>query len=249
MEVASGHILIGTSGWSYAHWREVFYPPKLPPRDYLAFYAAEFPTVEINSSFYHLPRETTVARWASTTPESFCFSVKASRYLTHQLRLRDCQEPLQTFLGVVAGLAAKLGPLLFQLPPGLHRDSALLAEFLDLLPSRLRIAVEFRHKSWYEEEVFALLASRGVALCVHDLHGCEVPPVVTAPFAYVRLHGPARAYTGSYSSETLAAWAGTAVTWAAENRDVYVYFNNDIGGYAVQNARELQALVASAGPV
>jgi len=246
MQTRNGHIFIGTSGWSYAHWREVFYPCKLPSRDYLAFYATEFPTVEVNSSFYHLPRETTVARWVSVTPEHFLFAIKASRYLTHQLRLRGCEDPLQTFLRLVAGLGAKLGPLLFQLPPGLHRDTPLLAAFLDLLPSGLRIAVEFRHKSWYDDEVFALLASRGTALCVHDLRGSEAPPMATAPFAYMRLHGPQQAYTGSYSSDALTAWAERITTWATEGRDVYLYFNNDIGGHAVQNARELRALVASA---
>lgn len=239
-----GRILIGTSGWSYAHWREIFYPREVAARDYLSFYATQFPTVEVNSSFYHLPSEISVARWVNMTPGGFCFAVKASRYITHRLRLRECSEPLAVFLRLARGFGPKLGPILFQLPPGLHRDDTLLADFLALLPPDLRIAIEFRHPSWYEDAIFTLLSSRGIALCLHDLRGSAAPSVVTARFVYVRFHGPHQAYTGSYNEEQLAAWAERTKSWAEDGHDVYVYFNNDIGGYAVKNARELQALVS-----
>jgi len=242
-----GKILIGTSGWSYSHWRGIFYPPDVASANFLAFYTQKFPTVEINSSFYHLPRATTIARWASTTPAGFCFAVKASRYITHLLRLRNCAEPLQAFFTLVRGFGNKLGPVLFQLPPGLHRDTDLLAEFLALLPPDLRVAIEFRHKSWYENSVFALLVSHGVALCLHDMRGSEAPPEPTAPFVYLRFHGPQQAYTGSYEPSQLARRAAQIGEWAASGRDVYAYFNNDIGGYAVQNAQELRCLVDLAG--
>lgn len=239
---------MGTSGWAYQHWRGTFYPPDVASADLLAFYAQQFDTVEINSSFYHLPKPSTIARWAAITPAGFCFAVKASRYVTHRLRLRDCTESLETFLALIRGLGTKLGPVLFQLPPGLHRDNDLLAQFAALLPEDLRVTVEFRHKSWYEDVVFDLLSSRNIALCIHDMHGSEAPAELTASFVYLRLHGPQQAYTGSYEPTQLAAWAEKVRQWAASGRDVYVYFNNDIGGHAVHNARQLRTLVESATP-
>lgn len=236
---------IGTSGWSYAHWGGTFYPEGLPSHDYLAFYAAEFSTVEINSSFYHLPRETTIANWVKRTPDHFCFAVKASRYITHRLRLVNFEEPLETFVRLARGFGPKLGPVLFQLPPSLQRSEILLTEFLKFLSSDLRVAIEFRHKSWYEDSIFALLSGYGAALCLHDFPGSETPLEVTAPFVYLRFHGPQQAYTGSYDRAQLAAWAKRVSLWLECGRDVYAYFNNDIGGYAVQNARELRALVES----
>lgn len=238
-----GQVLIGASGWSYDHWREIFYPQRLAARDFLAFYASEFPTVEVNSSFYHLPRETTVARWVKVTPDGFCFAVKASRYITHRLRLRECEEPLKTFFRLAQGFGSKLGPVLFQLPPSLHRDENLLVDFLALLPQNLRAAVEFRHKSWYDDSIFALLSSHEVALCLHDFPGCETPMEMTASFTYVRFHGPRQAYTGSYDRARLAVWAERIRRWARNGHDIYAYFNNDIGGHAVHNACELSALV------
>jgi len=228
----------------------VFYPEALPARDRLVYYATEFPTVEINSTFYHLPRETTVASWARSTPSDFCFAVKVSGYITHRLRLRGCEEPLRAFVRVVGGLGSKLGPLLFQLPPSLRRDPGLLAEFVGLLmeslaplPNQPRVAFEFRHQSWYQEEVFQLLASQGVALCVHDFRDCEAPFRLTSSFAYVRLHGPQRPYTGSYGTEYLDRLANELRAWAASGQDSYVYFNNDVAGHAVCNARELRRRV------
>ena len=239
----AGRVRIGTSGWSYGHWREVLYPRGVSARDFLPLYATHFPTVEVNSSFYHLPRSTTVAHWVAVTPSGFCFAVKASSYITYRLRLTRCEQPLAAFLEIAGGFGQKLGPILFQLPPGLHCDLSRLREFISLLPAGLRCAFEFRHKSWYQDGVFTLLSQHHLALCIHDLHGSEAPLEVTAPFVYLRLHGPQRAYTGSYGPEALESWAKIIGGWTAAGRDVYVYFNNDIGGYAVQNARELTALV------
>lgn len=243
MKAPQAKVLVGTSGWSYAHWKGVFYPPELRPKELLAFYASEFPTVEVNSSFYHMPCETTLEHWASATPDNFRFALKLNRYITHRLRLRQCREPLETFLRLALILGTKLGPLLVQLPPGLKRDLILLQDFLDLLPPDILAAIEFRHTSWYEEETFKLLSAKKRALCVHDLQGSEAPLLATAQFVYVRLHGPQRGYTGSYTQEQLAHWATTISAWLAAGKDVWVYFNNDIGGHAVHNARELRSLL------
>jgi uncharacterized protein YecE (DUF72 family) len=238
---------IGTSGFSYSGWRGVFYPEKLPQARWLEHYAQQFPTVEINNSFYRLPSEQTFQGWRDRTPAGFLFAVKGSRLITHLRRLRDVQEPLATFLSHARHLQEKLGPTLYQLPPSLERDEGLLEAFLALLPEDLPQVIEFRHRSWYEERVYAAMRRYNAALCIHDMSQSESPMIATADFAYVRFHGTTSRYAGNYSDEQLEDWANRIRQLARDSNlnSVYTYFNNDIEGHAVNNAQTLAQLLAS----
>jgi uncharacterized protein YecE (DUF72 family) len=235
---------IGTSGWSYDHWDGVLYPPGTPPRDRLAHYVRRFGTVELNASFYRWPRTATFASWRRRLPSGFQLSVKAPRGLTHAKRLYAPE----TWVGRLTACWHELGDrravLLVQLPPTQVRDDARLDFFLGLLPDWMRVAVEFRHPSWHDEAVYALLERHGAAYCV--MSGAGLPCVLraTAPFVYVRLHGPddAHLYAGSYPDADLRWWADRIGEWARDGRDVYAYFNNDGHGHAVRNAETLRAL-------
>jgi uncharacterized protein YecE (DUF72 family) len=238
---------VGCSGWSYDHWREgVFYPPRCPARRWLSFYAARFETVELNSTFYRLPRREAVARWAEQTPADFAFAVKVSRYLTHVNRLRDVELHLPILLERLAPLvdAGKLGPLLWQLPPTFARSDERLAKALDRFPAELRHAVEFRHESWFAPEPLALLAEHGVALVVADQPGAPPRkwPEPRAGFSFVRFHRGRRGRRGNYSTSELSLWARTLRRWA-KHGDVYAYFNNDQEGFAPRNALDLRRLL------
>jgi uncharacterized protein YecE (DUF72 family) len=219
----------------------------------LAYYAREFPTVELNAPFYRLPTADTFRRWRCAVPPGFVFAVKASRYLTHVTRLRAPAQPLRRLLRRLRRLGPTLGPLLLQLPPGFHRDLDRLDRLLAVLrrqrtvPS-LRVALEVRHASWIVPEVLRRLRGAGVALCLSDWPGLEVPPIPTAPFVYVRRHGYGARYAGRYPAARLAADAARIRRWLAAGRDVYVYFNNDALAQAVQDARRLRALLAARAP-
>jgi uncharacterized protein YecE (DUF72 family) len=231
---------VGCSGWNYDHWRDgVFYPPRCPARSWLSFYAERFDTVEVNSTFYRLPRRDAVARWVEQTPVGFVFAVKVSRYVTHVKRLRDVDVHLPLLLERIAPLAeaGRLGPLLWQLPPTFARDDGLLEEALAAFPRDLRHAVEFRHDSWFAAKPLALLAKHGVALVVADRPGAPGPDRLepTAGFSFVRFHHGARGRRGNYSKTELADWAGTLRLWASRGA-VYAYFNNDWEGFAPRNA-------------
>jgi len=241
-------VRIGCSGWNYAHWREgVFYPPRCPARRWLEYYAERFDTVEVNSSFYRLPRRDAVARWAEQTPPGFVFAVKVSRYVTHIKRLREVDVHLPLLLERIAPLhdAGKLGPLLWQLPRTFARDDRVLAEALGSFPSTLRHAIEFRHESWFARGPLDLLAEHGVALVVGDRPGAPGPdrPEPTAGFAFVRFHQGRRGRRGNYSDAELADWSPTLRAWASSG-DVYAYFNNDWEGFAPRNALAMRALLA-----
>ena len=236
-------ILIGTSGFYYEHWRGVFYPEDLPKRRFFEYYMERFDTVELNSTFYHLPRLKTTEHWAEASPPDFRFSLKAYRGITHYRKLKDVREELYRYLHLVKPLKPKIATILFQLPPSLHRDDALLEDFLALLPAGYRYTVEFRHESWMEAPVYDLLRSANVALCLNDFGKRSMEPIVTADFAYLRFHGPTGRYGGSYDDEILALWARWLKEETGELRNVCVYFNNDVGGYAVQNALRLRELV------
>jgi uncharacterized protein YecE (DUF72 family) len=238
---------IGTSGWSYPHWDGVLYPPGTPPRDRLGYYLERFETVEVNSPFYRWPTERTFARWRQQLPESFRMAVKAPRSLTHGSRLYAPERWLERIERGLEALGEKRGPLLVQLPPSLEYDYTRLAYFLQRVPHDLQIAVEFRHSSWAREEVFALLEERRAAYCV--MSGAGLPCVLraTAPFVYVRLHGPDPngLYAGSYSEDDLRWWGERLREWGHGGREVFAYFNNDMEGYAVRNALRLQEIVRS----
>jgi len=234
---------VGTSGWVYPHWRGVFYPPDLPQSRWFEYYARHFDTVEVNNTFYRLPEAPTFQEWAAQAPTGFVYALKASRYLTHLKKLKDAAEPLQRFLERARLLGSHLGPILYQLPPNWRLDLERLEGFVQLLPKDLLHAFEFRHPSWYSEEALALLDRYGAGLCITDLPGLASPLRVTGRLAYVRFHGPQRAYEGSYSEEELAVWAKRVRGFLASSRPAYIYFNNDAHGYAAQNALRLREML------
>jgi len=242
-------IHIGTSGWSYDHWTGVLYPHGARPADRLGLYTQRFETVELNSSFYHWPRAATFAGWRRRVPDGFRFSVKAPRGLTHAKKLYAPEAWVERIAAGWHELGDRRAVLLVQLAPDHVRDDARLEYFLGLLPPWLRTAVEFRHPSWIDDEVFALLEHHEVAYCV--MSGAHLPCVLraTAPFVYVRLHGPdhEHLYAGSYSDADLRWWAARLREWEAAGRTVYAYFNNDGEGHAVRNAITLRDLLAG-GP-
>jgi uncharacterized protein YecE (DUF72 family) len=237
-------IRVGTSGWHYDDWAGRFYPEDLKKSDWLSFYMQHFDTVEINNTFYHLPKETSVKRWHKQAPKDFVYTVKASRYITHIKKLKDAGEGLTTFYERMKLLGSNLGPVLFQLPPSLHKNIKLLAGFLDILPKRHSAIFEFRHDSWYCDEVYELLDKYGVGFCTHDLSGGESPRIVTGKLLYLRLHGTTGRYSGNYPDKILQQWA----KWIKENaggRNVFAYFNNDYNAYAVNNAKQLREFLVS----
>lgn len=233
---------IGTSGWSYQHWQGVFYPPDMPSRQWLDHYKWHYQTVELNASFYRWPADTTFARWRRVLPDGFLMSVKASAGLTHRKRLYQPERWLARIAAGLQHLGPRLGVLLVQLPPNQPCDLPRLAYFLEQAPAWLRLALEFRHPTWHQEAVFDLLAQHGAAYCV--MSGAQLPCILraTAPFVYVRLHGPDyhHLYAGSYSDDDLRWWADRCRDWAAQGLDVFAYFNNDGGGNAVRNAAGLR---------
>jgi uncharacterized protein YecE (DUF72 family) len=234
---------IGTSGWHYNHWRGPFYPEKLPAARMLDFYITHFDTVELNNSFYKLPSVEAFANWRRSTPPGFCFAVKASRFLTHNKKLKDPESALQNFLPRAEALQEKLGPILFQLPPRWRVNVDRLREFLQALPRRHRYAFEFREPSWNTEAVYDTLRRHNAAYCIYELDCFHSPLEVTADFAYVRLHGPGGKYQGCYSPSTLREWAGRIAQWN-KLRAIYIYFDNDQAAYAAQNALALKRLLS-----
>ena len=240
----AAQIRIGCSGWQYAHWRGRFYPRDLAVDRWLEFYVERFDTVELNGSFYRLPAAAAFAGWRRRTPPGFVMAVKASRYLTHLRRLREPAEPLERLWSRAERLGDRLGPMLYQLPPRWQPDLERLRAFLEAVPRDRAQAVEFRDPSWYAADVDDLLERHNVARCLHDMPGSATVPRPLGPFAYVRFHGATAKYRGGYSPQRLTAWADRLTRWAAEGVPSYVYFNNDIGGHAVQDAARLRELVA-----
>jgi len=232
---------IGTSGWHYDHWRRRFYPGELDKRNWLEFYARNFTTVELNNSFYRLPSETAFANWYESSPASFTFAVKVSRFITHVKRLKDAEEAVGRFITRAKILGEKLGPLLYQLPPNMHRNDERLASFLSILPEEMKHVFEFRHQSWLEEKVFEILRQHNAGFCIFDMPPLSCPLVATADFAYVRFHGSTGLYSSCYSDEELADWAKKLADLAVNLKAVYIYFNNDAEAFAVRNAITLRS--------
>ncbi|MGB9723325.1 MAG: DUF72 domain-containing protein [Chloroflexia bacterium] len=246
MAAGTGRSFVGTSGWIYPHWRGVFYPPHLPQKAWFAHYAGHFDTVEINNTFYRLPGEAAFRNWQEQAPPGFLYALKVSRYITHMKKLQQVEEALDRFLERTRLLGDHLGPLLYQLPPGWHGAPERLEAFLRLLPGDLLHVFEFRHPSWFCAEIFALLERYGAALCLPNMPGLESPRRAVGPAVYVRMHGAVFLYASCYSREELEDWAGWLSTERRAGRDVYVYFNNDAFGYAVENARQLRELLETA---
>ncbi|MGH7166843.1 MAG: DUF72 domain-containing protein [Nitrospiraceae bacterium] len=240
-------ILVGTSGWSYAGWRGSFYPKTLPSRRHLEFYAKEFPTTEVNYSFYHLPRPATYESWAAQVPEPFVFALKASRLITHVKRLANAEEPWRVFVSNAEPLGTHLGPILLQFPPSFQRDTDRLAAFLAIAgrepPRPLRLVCEFRHESWFTKPVYRLMERHQVALCIADSPRYPRRDVLTADFTYLRFHGREKLFASCYTKPQLVEEARAITRYARQGLEVYAYFNNDAQGYAVQNARLLRELL------
>lgn len=244
-------ILIGTSGYNYPHWwNGVFYPSNLPQRQWLEFYARSFNTVELNVTFYRLPKKEVFEGWYKRTPKGFSFAVKGSRWITHIKRLKDCREPLALLLDQASGLKEKMGVLLWQLPPRFPFEKERFEAFCVLLSTLprskgIRHAFEFRDESWFCRECFRMLEEFQFGFCIS--HGSGLPYIerVTSDFVYLRLHGGEVLYGSNYSEKELKAWASKIEGWVRERRDVFVYFNNDAYGFATQNALSLKRLLQS----
>jgi uncharacterized protein YecE (DUF72 family) len=245
---SEAEVRIGTSGWHYKHWLGNFYPEKLSFPKMLKYYCEHFDTVEINNSFYMLPQTATLEGWRDATPRNFKFAIKASRFLTHNLKLKNPENALKNFLPRAEALGEKLGPILFQLPPKWRVNRERLQQFLEALPKYHRYTFEFREPSWINSEVCDLLRKHNAAFCIYELAGFQSPLEVTADFVYVRLHGPGDKYQGSYDQRTLLTWARRIDTWAGRGLDVFVYFDNDQAGYAAHDALTLKRLLGSAQP-
>ncbi len=228
---------LGTSGWSYAGWREKFYPKGLAQREWLSFYAGQFQTVEINMTFYRYPKAETLKGWLEKTPPDFKFTLKANRQITHRKKLRDVKSDIRYLYILADNLREKLGCILFQLPPSLTYDEPLIEDFLALLSPLHKNVIEFRHQSWYANKTFDLLRVHRVTFCT--VSSSQVPNTVgaTAETAYFRFHGITGGYRYCYTDEELKRWADTIKNTPAN--ECYVYFNNDYNAYAVSNCHTL----------
>ena len=237
---------IGTSGYHYPHWVGPFYPPGTSAAHMLEYYVRHFDTLEINNSFYKLPSIEAFEHWRDSSPKNFVFAVKASRFITHNKKLKDPENAVDNFLPRAEHLDKKLGPILFQLPPHWHVNVERLQGLLEILPRQHRYAFEFRELSWLTPEVNRTLARFNAAFCIYELAGYETPLEVTADFAYVRLHGPDGQYQGNYTPARLRRWAKWIEQQAKKMKAIYVYFDNDQAGYAVKNALSLRKMVLPA---
>jgi len=239
-------IHVGCSGWVYKHWRGLLYPEGLPQARWFHRYAEDFDTVEINASFYRVPLEKTFDGWREKAPEGFRYALKVNRFITHLKKLVGVEQEMDRFIGLARKLGGALGPLLYQLPPSLHKDVQRLDTFLARLPSDLEHVVEFRHNSWYDAEVLGLLDRHGIGFVCHDLRGLLSPRWASGPTAYVRFHGTSGRYHGRYSDEDLLNWADWLLDQVRQGRSAWCYFNNDIHGHALDDARTLKSMVGQA---
>ncbi len=227
------NIWIGTSGFQYPEWKGTFYPETLPLAKMLGFYAEQFSTTEINYTFRRIPSVKTLERWSLETPERFIFSLKAPQKVTHFAKLRDCTDTLRYFHQTVSTLGAKLGPVLFQLPPSFKKDAAVLAAFLEEIPSGMRAAFEFRHASWFDDEVFPLLKNRNAALCIADSEKLSTPAVATADFGYLRLRRE------DYQTSDISRWAEMVRKNGGSWNDAFIYLKHEEAGIGPKLAREM----------
>jgi len=243
--VERGRARVGCSGWSYRDWRGVVYPEALAYTRWFAYYTTMFDTVELNNTFYRLPTQKAVEGWAAAAPRGFLFALKLGQFGSHRMKLRDAASWLPNHLDRAERLGASLGPTLVQLPPRWRRNVERLDEFLSVAPTTMRWAVEIREPSWLHDDVFEVLRRHGAALCIHDLID-DHPFVMTAPWTYVRFHGPhatREPYHGAYGARRLASMISRLCAELAAGHDVYCYFNNDYHGHAVADARLLRDAV------
>ncbi len=232
-------VWIGTSGWVYRHWLDIFYPKRLPAEAQLPFFARHFPTVEVNFSFYRLPERSVFETWRRQTPPGYLFAVKGSRYLTHMKKLKEPEEPLERLMERATGLEEKLGPILFQFPHTWRANVPRLRDFLVALRpyAPQRFAFEFRHQSWLTAEVYDLLERARVALCLPVHPDLPLDPRLTADWTYIRFH--AGLHGIGYGDDELRFWADHIASCRGRGATVYAYFNNDVEGHALRDARTL----------
>lgn len=240
----SGRMRVGTSGWSYDHWRGNFYPNGLPSSRWLDHYARTFDTVEINATFYRMPTERAVEHWRDAAPAGFTYAVKGSRYITHIRKLLEPEDEVGRFMDRMKPLGDHFGPLLWQLPPTMHLDLPRLDRFISALPRDRRHAIEFRHESWLADEVFELLERRDIALVQACGERLRTEFRATAGFVYARFHG-SKKYHGAYSPQRLEPWASFFAEQLSAGRDCYAYFNNDAGGHAPVDALKLLRMLGT----
>jgi uncharacterized protein YecE (DUF72 family) len=224
---------IGTSGFQYAEWKGTFYPEDLPTSKMLAFYTESFSTTEVNYSFRRIPSPKTIQNWYEGTPEHFKFSLKAPQKVTHFAKLKNCGDTMQYFCQVITDLETKLGPVLFQLPPAFKKDTSLLAAFLEEVPAGLRAAFEFRHPSWFDEEVFAVLNAKNIALCINESADLSAPVVATADYGYLRLRRE------DYTEADMRRWATAIQDKQDVWPDVFVYLKHEESGTGPRLAKQL----------
>ncbi|MBI4100890.1 DUF72 domain-containing protein [Candidatus Microgenomates bacterium] len=250
--MAKATILIGTSGWSYRHWRSKFYPKDLKADQLLSYYGQHFQTVEINNTFYRLPKPQTVHNWYHSTPDDFVFAAKLSQFITHRKRLiadEQTKQAIDRFYKTLVHLKQKLAVVLVQLPPNLPQDNQRLDAFLALvraneLDRTSRLAIEFRHPSWFNDGTFAILSQHNIAnVTAHSSNKEVISKVLTADFAYLRFHSSGRLYSSSYSNNELDYWAKYIMRIQPKLRHIYIYFNNDTRGYAIKNAQYLRGKI------
>jgi len=239
----AAQVHIGCSGWVYKHWRGLLYPEGLPQNRWFHRYAEEFDTVEINASFYRVPLEKTFEGWREKAPDGFRYAVKVNRVITHFKKLIETEESLSTFVGLARKLGPTLGPLLYQLPPSLKLDLDRLENFLKLIPKDLTNVFEFRNRSWYIPETYALLDRYAACFCIHDMPGSKTERIAVGPATYIRFHGGEGKYWGRYSDEGLLSWSDWIVQQARSGRPVWCYFNNDMFGHALDDAQTLRSMV------
>ncbi len=239
-------ILIGTSGYSYKHWKGVFYPDNMSERNWLEFYSHHFSTVELNVTFYRLPKPRAFETWNSNTPSDFRFVIKGSRYITHIKRLMSGKESIQKFFAVAEPLYGKLVCVLWQLPPTMKCDVQKLSQFITDLKEAgppVRHAFEFRHETWYVPEVFKLLKSERLILCIPDSPYIPRREVITSDYVYLRFHGGTKLYGSEYSEDEIEEWAQKIKLWIKDKKHVLVFFNNDAHGFAIKNAVQLKKML------
>ncbi len=229
-------LLTGTSGFAYKEWKPEFYPKDLPASEMLRYYAERFPAVEINSTFFRMPSSAQLEQWAAEVPPDFVFALKAPQEITHRKRLKDVAEPVARLFDAAAVLGERLGPVLFQLPPNMKKDAARLESLLQLIPEGARAAVEFRHASWLDDEVYGLLRAGGAALCIAEGEGADAPPIATAGWGYLRLRRV------GYDEGDLAAWANSIRARADDWSDAYVFFKHEDTATGPRHARRLAEL-------
>lgn len=242
----AAQVRIGTSGFHYKPWIGRYYPEGTRSSEMLQHYLRDFDTVELNNTFYRLPKESAVLEWEASVPKSFRYAVKGSRFITHMKKLKDADQAVERFYDAIRPLDGRMGPIVFQLPPRWQKNLERLEAFLQILPPRRRYAFEFRETSWIDEDVVELLTRYEAAFCIYQIRGYTSPMIVNTDFTYVRLHGPrAEAYAGSYSDDALEQWADRIAEWRARLSSIWLYFDNDQGGHAPFDALRLKDMVGA----